>query len=585
MRIVTPFLTWFHNLKFRKKTMVAFLGVSLIPLFLLGSFCFFETRSLLAAQARNNLAASLEQAALTINSQINTYSKISSALCYNKSLAIAANTEYESPYAMFEQLRYTIDELFVTTQNLAPGIEGITLYTGTNLPSHGKTTAPIEEAAGMPWYPLAKDSVSAVWYPEKEYLYCIQPILYTQISNPKENMVVTRILKSQILNPAILLAEREMGVLLTDENGRVVYEHSPFLSIEDMLTQSPGKNPDEKEKESGQATMGQRRYTFMRTNLEETGWDMLIYVPTSELNRPAGLITLTVLLMIVFCLVLVYLSSRAFAGKMVYRIEDLRENMKTVENGSLKVTATSDDMDEIGELIQGFGKMVRQIDRLIQENYEAEISRKESEMKALQAQINPHFLYNSLSLINWRALRIHADDISQMAQLLSSFYRTTLNKGKNMISVSDELVNVKSYLKIQLIMHSDSFDVDYEIEEELMAFSMPNLMLQPLVENSIVHGIENRESGRGWIRLSCQKRGGDILFTVEDNGIGIREEELPGLLEKSSNGYGIKNVNERARLLFGQEYGLTIESVYGKGTKAILLIPGNGDRVQLFQES
>ena len=132
------------------------------------------------------------------------------------------------------------------------------------------------------------------------------------------------------------------------------------------------------------------------------------------------------------------------------------------------MTVHSDSKDEIGDLIRGFGNMVVKTEDLINKVYREEIARKEYEMKALQAQINPHFLYNSLSLINWRALRIHATDISEMAQLLSTFYRTTLNKGNNMILVSNEILNVQSYMKIQLLMHSNSFDVEYQIDEAIL---------------------------------------------------------------------------------------------------------------------
>lgn len=576
-RIPAPLIEKFHNLGYRQKIMVAFLCISLIPLILLGSFCFIETKSLLSRQAENNLEASLRQASLSVNSQLEAYNQVSSALCFDSSLTMASNMDYDSYYAMFEQLTYTIDDKFVTARNLKSGVEGITLYTGSNLPKHGKTVAPIAEARNQPWYPLRQDSISTLWYREEDTLLCIQPILNTHVSNPKENLLVTRVTAESVFNAASALTFQNIGVLITDHSQNTIFESCPFPeapAARDLLTGRLAAASDkEQEPILFHARLGKTSYTLMSVSLPAAGWDMLIYMPDSLFGRPAVLISLTVCIMIFFCFLLVYLSSRVFSRRIVYRIEALRENMKTVAQGRLEVTVTSDSQDEIGEMTKDFGKMVEKIDKLIQENYASELKSKQSEMKALQAQINPHFLYNSLSLINWRALRIHATDISEMAQLLSSFYRTCLNKGKNLITVADELLNVRSYTKIQLIMHSDSFDVKYHVDETLSGCHMPNLMLQPLVENAIVHGIENKEDGRGRITIICEREESDIIFRVEDNGVGIAEAAVFSLLSQDSKGYGLKNVHERAQILYGDSYGLTIESSIGKGTKISLRLP------------
>lgn len=316
-----------------------------------------------------------------------------------------------------------------------------------------------------------------------------------------------------------------------------------------------------------------KQYTVLSSKLPAADWNLYLYTPTNRITYSARWISLTICLMICICFFIVLFVSKLFSRKMVYPIECLRQNIKMIENGTLEVTITSHSQDEIGDLIHGFGKMVGQIKHLIDEVYVAKIHQKEYEMKALQAQINPHFLYNSLSLINWRAIRIQADDISEMAQLLSSYYRTTLNKGNNLITVSDELINVQSYTKIQLIMHSNSFDVEYQIDDMVLSYMMPNLMLQPLIENAIIHGIENKEKERGKIILICEQRDNTIIFRVQDNGIGIPKEQISSLLQRQSKGYGIKNVNDRSRLQYGESYGLTIESIEDYGTTVTLTIP------------
>lgn len=159
-----------------------------------------------------------------------------------------------------------------------------------------------------------------------------------------------------------------------------------------------------------------------------------------------------------------------------------------------------------------------------------------------------------------------------MAQLLSTFYRTTLNKGKQLTSVADELKNTRSYIDIQRIMHSGQFEAIYQIEEGLGEYLMLNLLLQPLVENAIVHGLDQRPDG-GESSGSLPHIKDTIVFMVEDNGVGIDPQALPNLLTQDSGGYGIKNVHERIQLYYGKEFGLTLESKLSVGTRATLTIP------------
>lgn len=196
-------------------------------------------------------------------------------------------------------------------------------------------------------------------------------------------------------------------------------------------------------------------------------------------------------------------------------------------------------------------------------------------MKALQSQINPHFLYNSLSLINWKALEAGKEDISQITLALSTFYRTSLNKGKNMLPIREEINNVRSYLEIQKVMHDDSFDAVYEIEPGILEYETLNLILQPLVENAIEHGLELKEDGRGLLRITGQLDPGEesVVLTVEDNGVGMEQEKAQRVLTEHSEGYGVRNVNERIRLCYGEEYSLRIESAPGKGTKVWIRFP------------
>jgi len=219
--------------------------------------------------------------------------------------------------------------------------------------------------------------------------------------------------------------------------------------------------------------------------------------------------------------------------------------------------------------------MIHKIDTLIKEVYDSKLKQKEAEMMALQAQINPHFLYNVLSSINWRAIMIQADDISKTTQLLATFYRTALNKGRNIISVKEELENTISYIKIQSILHNESFEVHYDIEEEIYNYETIKLILQPIAENGIEHGLDVSQKDKKILKMTAKLQDSNICFQIEDNGIGISKDKSIEILQNLSKGYGMKNVNERIKMYYGDEYGIEIESTLGEGTKVSILVPAS----------
>ncbi len=210
--------------------------------------------------------------------------------------------------------------------------------------------------------------------------------------------------------------------------------------------------------------------------------------------------------------------------------------------------------------------------------------KRKAELRALQAQINPHFLYNTLNTITWQAADQGASEISVLSNSLGKFFRVSLSKGKEVITIQEEMEHVCSYLEIQKIRYKSKIYYEISIPEEIRRMSIVKLVLQPLVENSLYHGIKMKEN-QGCIRISAvlQEDGygvPGIKICVEDDGLGIDREKLEQLNEglsqcitDSNSGYGIYNVNERLKLYYGEAYGLTLESRQGEGTRAIIVIP------------
>ena len=228
-----------------------------------------------------------------------------------------------------------------------------------------------------------------------------------------------------------------------------------------------------------------------------------------------------------------------------------------------------------------YDHMVIRIGELIEHIREEQELKRKTELKLLQAQINPHFLYNTLDTIVWLAEGKRHQDVVDMITALSSFLRMGLNNGKDFITIRGEAEHVKSYLQIQHFRYEDIMDYEIDFKEQIMDFSTLKLTLQPIVENALYHGIKNCRK-KGFLKISGWQEEEDILLKVEDNGIGMKPEELEKMQRLVRNGgedlglregFGIANVAERIRLNFGETYGVSIESEYGVGTSVTVRIP------------
>jgi two-component system sensor histidine kinase YesM len=282
----------------------------------------------------------------------------------------------------------------------------------------------------------------------------------------------------------------------------------------------------------------------------------------------------------------------------------LERRMSCVEKGDLSVRFFYPYKDEIGSLAKIFNYMIGEIESLVQKqeetieelkrerDYVSEVQKqkRKAELKALQAQINPHFLYNTLNAITWQAADQGAEEISILSNSLGKFFRISLSKGAEVITLGEELEHVASYLEIQSIRYHSRLSYEIEIDESWLDIRMIKLVLQPLAENSIYHGIKEKQ-GAGKIRIYGERQAGpqeEVLeLSVWDDGTGIRPEKLEKMNETlergetdSKAGYGIYNVNERIRLFYGDGYGLRYESSYGCWTRAILRIPTKTGEVE-----
>jgi two-component system sensor histidine kinase YesM len=268
----------------------------------------------------------------------------------------------------------------------------------------------------------------------------------------------------------------------------------------------------------------------------------------------------------------------------IYRpIKKLHDVTTTITKNDLQALVNSDNVDEITELGNNFNIMIGRIRELLNAKVKEQENLKKAELRALQAQINPHFLYNTLDTIVWMAEANKTDQVIEIVRALSSFFRIALSKGKDWISIRQEIEHVRSYLAIQKMRYRDILDYKIEVDEDLLDGTILKLTLQPLVENALYHGIKNKRNG-GMIIVRAQHVGTDLVrLEVQDDGVGFTPYKLAelrttlnddtGETSLKEGGFGLANVNKRIKLYYGKQYGLYVQSEYLGGTQVVARIP------------
>lgn len=302
-----------------------------------------------------------------------------------------------------------------------------------------------------------------------------------------------------------------------------------------------------------------------------SGWTYVREVPMQSLFSSAKAVREFTIIITVISITISFFIAFVLARMLTRRISILSNKIEQVENLSLDGNAIIDGRDEIGALYKSYNRMLRRIKELVEQLKVSQQQQKESEVKALQAQINPHFLYNTLATINWMAIDKQNDKIISMVDNLSIFYRMSLNKGREFLTVSEEIEQVMAYTEIQKIRLGNRITVVYDIEESIKSCSTLKLILQPFVENAILHGMGHRRETMT-IRIGGYSEGETIVFEIEDDGIGMASQSAPEQY-RNYGGYGIYNVHQKIQLQYGSEFGVELISSVGKGSKVTILIP------------
>lgn len=365
-------------------------------------------------------------------------------------------------------------------------------------------------------------------------------------------------------------------VYLMSENGRMITSSNSSIlqkmQKKGILLNYGAELFMEKRKE------GQKEYYITRQNVDGASWQMILIIPENEYEDQYRFLWLSAALMLGSMIAVIVLMSYLLSGYYVGRLKKLNVEMTGLESGNLNANLPiTTEEDEIEEIYHKFNGMVQEVQRLMQEHYQLGKEVKMAEVRALQAQINPHFLYNTLDLINWISMDYGAEEIGTLTWNLARFYRLSLNHGKSLISIGEEVEHVEVYVNIENYHFDNAISLDVDVPEELKSYACLNIILQPFVENAIVHGIAEKPDIESCeIRIRARREEQDIIFSVQDDGPGVDVEQMQKETQQdirtAQHGYGVRNINFRLKLCFGEKYGVTyLESE--KGTHVEIKIP------------
>lgn len=556
------------GMRLKSKLAMVYILAGFLPIVVILFVNYFQMRSVFKNQEMNTLQNFINRSVQSLDDEFNTYIELAGLITKDENVNDILSTVYLDDNMADEKFDLSVTPVLDTFRYFHNEIGKIAIYTDRIEDNKNKYLAPIEEIEATDWYNNIIASRGNNWIIDTAG----KTIALVRKMQALEESGITGYFYEEINYDNIFecLGENisdNYGIYVSDNSGQEIYSYNAFNDKNKNynldLSEIAKKYSDNK-----------KDYYIVKKAIPKTGWNVWLYKPEKLMGNSIRQINIITFGGTLVCLVATFMCIRFTAIFVTTRIGKLQKAVARVEKEDFSYTLNTTSQDEIGELITSFSKMERKLNYLINEVYKSKIKEKEYEMKALQAQINPHFLYNTLSLINWKAIEAGKKDISKITLALSAFYRTSLNKGNSITHISGEIENMRSYLSIQLMLHDDGFDVTEDIDDSVLEYTCPNLILQPLIENAIDHGIDVMPEGRrGAISISCKDMDTYIQFIVKDNGIGMTKEQTVKILTKDSKGYGVRNVNERLKLCYGEEYPMIIKSEENAGTEVIITIP------------
>ena len=599
-----PVHYFLNDLSFSKKLLISFFILLLIPSLAVSVLMYGEITDLVVTDTISNSKNLSEQTAYTVNtvtSRVKNVSDILSNDSYLREIAMHPAFSHTDDLAVSRVLKNS----FMTSVNSFlndPLIKGIRIYLDSPYydlyedSSYNDIFQSMDLTRGSYWSGIMSTNETDTLYCAPFYLSnrereglgdlsYVKRIRYEMSENRDAATAAYLVVyySSGSLSEALTFDTGEseaVNYIINERDNLIAYSDKAlaatyFLNNDDMNRLIPESNTFVKRE-----IIGQEMY-MSRYVIENTGWSLISVISAGPLNNRARYILMRYALIYIFSVIIALAVSYYMGSSISSRIENVIRKMERTHHTKVHKIKEESGRDEIGDFVLTYNHMADQINELIERQTEAAEQIKTSEFNALQSQINPHFLYNTLDMINWLALSNENSKVTEAVRSLSRFYRLTLSKKKTLDTVEHELEHVSLYVKLQNMRFDNKIDFIVDVPDNLMSCEIPKLTFQPIVENAIVHGIFEKEDRSGTIVLTAWSEDKDMVFLISDDGVGMDEETCNSILMDNGPGegpdhgsnIGVFNTHNRLKLLYGSSYGLSYSSTPGEGTEVSVRIP------------
>jgi len=567
-------------LSLRQKLISSYLLLILLPMTLLGSFAFVRIEGLLLRQHSQAYRETVRQTALNIRTAMETYEIPATVVCRNQTLLSTLRTlrvRTLSPgeeYDHYQRIRGIKDAALVQSGVLQ-----------VRLAVRGKATfiSPMFEI--FPLNDLLADAAFAGRTGGSgQYWLRSGDFDIVRVSDPASYQLCMRIVDYQNQNtllgfllveadPASLFASMETlrlpeGARLVLHDGkRVLRQTGADEALDAQALALLPNDPD-----GGIATLSGQSYLALQAEVGDQGWMLALCIPRALLLRSGDGLPLTILALALVLSACAVLFAVLLTHGLNKRLQEILSCIRRLEAGELGATTPVRVSDEYGQIQSALNRMSCRIKALVSDLMDTQAKQKQAELRLLYEQINPHFVYNTLDVIRWEALRNRAPSLAELADTLVGYLRRSLNHGQEFIAVEDEAEMIVKYLAIMNHRYNNSIRLDVDIAPDIRQTLIPKMVLQPLVENAVLHGVMSRPERSGRIAVKGWREGDALYLTVSDDGMGMTGEQLESLLKAGRDHYGLWNVQERLKAQYGPDSGLNFESALGKGCAVTITI-------------
>ncbi|MEG0688888.1 MAG: histidine kinase [Hungatella sp.] len=545
-------IRWYYgSASIRKKLVISYILLVTVPILVLGFHTYSVSRKNMESQTEVTMKNNMNLMVSDLETSLKRENDNIKYLSYNAKFRQILKNSAGNPVELAAVLNEVVEPIFwyfITSDYNMKGIQIYSSYVSNDIGSFLKSDRSCKEES---WFQYHQQNFDILWTYEDGNLFATRTLLDAPTASEPIGVLKLDVYPSSILEPISRINFLNNGILITDKTGQVIYEKRTGNQSTDEAVLSLAQNGDVTESVQGD-------YLLMTQQIEICNWNLFYYVTKDQITGQLNQILKSTLLVVAICVIVIVGLMDILSRVLSRRILELKKSAEKVAVGNFDLEINHDYTDEIGVVSGSLQVMCHRLNEMINLVYKAELEKKAMELKALQAMINPHFLYNCLSSIKWKAIRSGNDEISDLTGLLAKFYRTSLNGGNQITTVKNELENISAYIELQRRTHENRFDVCYHVEESSLAYSMPNFLLQPLVENAIEHGINYQEDSleKGLLVIEYETEENYLIFRILNNGPQIELERLEKILNTPGKGYGIFNIQERIRIYYGADCGL-----------------------------